>query len=261
MIWNGQEVGWGYGISGSTLDRDRSTIGWDFQGKTLLTPHYQRLAWIRGMFPAFATQKYVRLSTGNGLVYGIARPYNGGNGIALMNFSASSESTTVSLSAGNGTYAPGIKDGTYYLNDVYNDSSSTDTVFHGDITFSTVLPAYGSAVYVLSDTVIKLAVPSLTSVKTQPGSSSLPSKFSLSQNYPNPFNPSTYIEFAVPSQQFVTLKIYDVLGRVVATLVNERKEAGRYSVQWNASGSSSGVYFCMMRAGTFVRTNKMLLVR
>jgi hypothetical protein len=261
MIWNGQEVGWGYGISGSTLDRDRSTIGWDFQGKTLLTPHYQRLAWIRGMFPAFATQKYVRLSTGNGLVYGIARPYNGGNGIALMNFSASSESTTVSLSAGNGNLAPGIKDGTYYLNDVYNDTSHTVAVSFGGINFSTTLPAYGSAVYVLSDSVIKLTVPSLTSVKILPGSNSLPTEFTLSQNFPNPFNPSTIIEFAIPSRQFVTVKIYDVLGRVVATLVDERKEAGRYSVQWNASGSSSGVYFCMMRAGTFVRTNKMLLVR
>jgi glycosidase len=261
MIWNGQEVGWGYGISGSKEDRDRSTIGWDYAGKNLLTPHYQRLAWIRGAFPAFATQKYLRLSTGNGLVYGIARPYNGGNSVALMNFGGSPASAAITLSAGNAALAPGIKDGTYYLNDVYNDTSSTVTVSFGVTNFSTTLPAYGSAVYVLSDSVIKLVVPTLTSVKTQPGINSLPREFVLSQNYPNPFNPSTSIEFALPNQQFVTLKIFDVLGRVVATLVDEKKEAGRYSVQWNAFGLSSGVYFCMMRAGTFAGTNKLLLVR
>jgi glycosidase len=261
MIWNGQEVGWGYGMSGSTLDRDRSTIGWDYAGKNLLTPHYQRLAWIRGTFPAFSTQKYLRLSTGNGLVYGIARPYSGGNSVALMNFGGSPAGATIALSAGNATLAPGIKDGTYYLNDVYNDTSCTVTVSFGGTNFSTTLPAYASAVYVLSDSVIRLVVPTLTSVKTQPGSNLLPKEFALSQNYPNPFNPSTNVEFSIPSQQFVTLKIYDVLGRVVATLVDERKEAGRYSVQWNASGSSSGVYFYTMRAGTFARTNKMLLLR
>ena len=66
MIWNGQEVGWGYGISGAKEDRDRSTIGWNFQGASILTPHYQRLAWIRGQFPAFATQTFQRIQTGNG---------------------------------------------------------------------------------------------------------------------------------------------------------------------------------------------------
>ena len=144
---------------------------------------------------------------------------------------------------------------------MYNDSSSTVIVSFGEINFSTTLPAYGSAVYVLSDSVIKLIVPALTSVGTQPVSNLLPKEFSLSQNYPNPFNPSTSIQFAIPSRQFVTLKIYDVLGRVVATLVDERKEAGKYNVQWNTSGSSTGVYFCTMRAGTFTQTNKMLLVR
>ena len=265
MIWNGQEVGWGYGISGSKEDRDRSTIGWNFYGRNLLTPHYQRLAWIRGTFPAFDTQAFVRLSTGNALVYSFTRPYNDGNGVALMNFSGSPASATIALS-GTGTpnvYFPGgIQNGkTYYLNDVYNDTSGAITFSNGVANFSTTLPAYGSAVYVLSDTVIRLTVPSVTSVKIQPGANSLPKEFALSQNYPNPFNPSTYIEFEVPNQQFVSIKIYDVLGRVVATLVNERKEAGSYNVQWKASGSSSGVYFCMMRAGTFVRTNKMLLVR
>jgi len=262
MVWNGQEVGWGYGTSGSKEDRDRSTIGWDFAGKSLLMPHYQRLAWIRGTFPAFASQLYSRLSTGNGLVYGVTRPYKNGNGIALMNFNGASASATITLSvASNAINGSGIEDGTYYLNDVYNDTSSTVTFVSGAMSFSMILPAYGSAVYILSDTIIKLKVPSLTSVKTQPGTNVLPVEFSLSQNYPNPFNPSTYIEFALPKSEYVTVKIYDILGRGVTTLVDEKKEAGRYNVQWNASGFASGVYFCTMRAGAFVQTNKLLLVR
>jgi hypothetical protein len=182
-----------------------------------------------------------------------------------MNFSESPSIATVALS-GAGTpnvyFGGGIQDGkTYYLNDVYNDTSYAVTFSNGVTNFSTMLPAYGSAVYVLSDSVIRLTVPSLTLVEAQPGPNPVPREFMLSQNFPNPFNPSTSIQFAIPTKQFVMLKVYDILGRVVATLVNERKEAGRYAVQWNASGSSSGIYFCTIRAGSFVQTNKMLLVR
>ena len=85
--------------------------------------------------------------------------------------------------------------------------------------------------------------------------------FSLFQNYPNPFNPSTSIQYAVSNRQFVSLKIYDVLGKELATLVNEEKPAGNYEVNFNASSLSSGVYFYTLRAGSFVQTKKMLLVR
>jgi len=71
----------------------------------------------------------------------------------------------------------------------------------------------------------------------------LPTEFSLSQNYPNPFNPSTSIEYRVGSMEYVILKIFDVLGNEVATLVNEEKPTGRYDVEWNASNYPSGVYF------------------
>jgi hypothetical protein len=85
--------------------------------------------------------------------------------------------------------------------------------------------------------------------------------FALVQNYPNPFNPSTTIEFEVPSLEFVGLKVYDVLGREVATLVNEKKAAGTYEVTFDASHLPSGVYFYRLEAGSFVQTRKMLLVR
>jgi photosystem II stability/assembly factor-like uncharacterized protein len=88
-----------------------------------------------------------------------------------------------------------------------------------------------------------------------------PQTFALSQNYPNPFNPSTTIKYQIPKQSFVTLRIFDLLGREVATLVNERKDAGTYSVQWNASGFSSGIYFYQLQANGKRDIKKMVLIK
>ncbi len=86
--------------------------------------------------------------------------------------------------------------------------------------------------------------------------------YSLSQNYPNPFNPSTQITFALPSAQRVTLKVFDLNGKEVATLLqNERKPAGVHQMTFDAATLSSGVYFYQLRAGEFVETKKMLLAR
>jgi hypothetical protein len=268
MVWNGQEVGWGYGISGSKEARNRSTINWDFQGKALLMPHYQRLAWIRGTFRAFATQSMIRLSTGNGLVYGFTRPFDNANGISLMNFNSASSNATVTLT-GIGTpniqFAGGVQDGkTYYMNDVYNDTSYAITFLGGSADFSASLPAYGSAIYVLSDSLIKLKVPSLTGVDERLPLSTMPTQFALDQNYPNPFNPTTTIRFAIPagkSHVRTQLKIYDMLGREVATVTDGDKEAGTYQVTFDASSLTSGVYFYRMSAGSFLETKKMLLLR
>jgi len=80
-------------------------------------------------------------------------------------------------------------------------------------------------------------------------------------NYPNPFNPTTQITYSVPKATDVTIKIYDVLGREIALLVNERKQAGEYTVGWNAAGVPSGVYFYRIVAGEFVETKKMLVIK
>jgi len=85
--------------------------------------------------------------------------------------------------------------------------------------------------------------------------------FNLSQNYPNPFNPSTTISFSIPSNEKVSLKIYDVLGKEVATIINENMEAGNYKKEWNAGSFSSGVYFYKLQAGNFVETKKMCLIK
>ena len=88
-----------------------------------------------------------------------------------------------------------------------------------------------------------------------------PTTFELAQNYPNPFNPTTTINYQLPTNALVTLKVYDVVGREVATLVNARQEAGRYDINFNATSLSSGVYFYRLQAGSFVETKKMMLVK
>jgi hypothetical protein len=91
--------------------------------------------------------------------------------------------------------------------------------------------------------------------------SSQPLSYRLDQNYPNPFNPRTDIRYEISDVGFVRLAVYDILGREVATLVNERKSPGRYSVTWDASGQASGVYFYKLEAGHFTETKKLVLIR
>jgi len=85
--------------------------------------------------------------------------------------------------------------------------------------------------------------------------------YDLQQNYPNPFNSTTIINYQIPELSFVTLKVYDVLGKEVARLVNEEKPAGGYSIDFNASNFPSGIYFYQLKAGNFIQTRKMILLR
>jgi hypothetical protein len=120
----------------------------------------------------------------------------------------------------------------------------------------------GEEVTIDNSTISKLMVSGEQTVK----------EFSLEQNYPNPFNPSTKIRFTIPSviairqlpekqSQTVTLKVFDVLGNEVTTLVNEEKAEGSYEVEFNAANYSSGIYFYRLQAGSFVETKKMILLR
>ena len=88
-----------------------------------------------------------------------------------------------------------------------------------------------------------------------------PTEFILEQNYPNPFNPRTVISYQLPVCSEITLKVYDVLGNEIATLVNEEKPGGRYEVEFNASALPSGVYFYQLKASNYIETKKMLLLK
>ena len=106
----------------------------------------------------------------------------------------------------------------------------------------------------------RLVCEMLTSVKESP-KIERPNSFNLEQNYPNPFNPTTNIQYALTTRQFVTIKVYNVLGKEITTLVNEEKPEGQYSLNFNAGNFPSGVYFYTIRAGNFIETKKMLLLK
>jgi len=88
-----------------------------------------------------------------------------------------------------------------------------------------------------------------------------PNEFKLEQNYPNPFNPSTSIQYAIGSRQFVTIKVYDILGNDITTLVNDSRDAGIYNSQFTMHDLASGIYFYRLQAGDFVQSKKMILLR
>ena len=107
-------------------------------------------------------------------------------------------------------------------------------------------------------TVRKFTTEQVTSVET---GSEIPSGFRLGQNYPNPFNPTTNIAFDLPKSEYVSLKVYTLLGTEVAILVSENLPAGKYTIKFDASNLSSGLFFYKLQTSSFVETRKMLLVR
>jgi hypothetical protein len=117
----------------------------------------------------------------------------------------------------------------------------------------------------LIDTLIKILngsfVPTCNPVSLGIKKETIPNKYNLEQNYPNPFNPTTIINYSVPKSGFVTIKVFDVLGREVTTILNENKPAGNYKVEFNANKLTSGVYFYRMESGSYSQTNKLILLK
>lgn len=281
MLWNGQEIGWGYGIAGTKEARSRSTINWAYPGAAVLAPYYQKVVNIRRLFPAFSQHKRdtnsdgqvnasdssdcVRVATANPIVYAFTRPYWDQNGLTVVNFSPSQQSATLDLSAGSELYfTGGIQPGTsYYLNELYGNT-------HQQILGSALsaipvtLQGYGVAVYSVSTTVDSL--PPLNPILGVTQGPTIPHKTTLTQNYPNPFNPSTTIEYDLASASHVTLKVFDLLGREVSALVNKDQPAGRYSVMFNAGSHASGMYIYRLEtlspnAGSQIAVRKMLFLK
>lgn len=132
--------------------------------------------------------------------------------------------------------------------------------FSGDSTQKVIISNAGTiSTYVVADAIRLLSYDPATPVDDKV--TNLPSDFALNQNYPNPFNPSTKISWQSPVGSHQTLKVYDVLGNEIATLVDEYRDAGSYEVNFNANGFSSGIYFYQLKAGKFLETKKMILMR
>ncbi len=154
-----------------------------------------------------------------------------------------------------GTYGKGVI--------LSTDTGKTWNPFNTGMSHTTVLSLMFSGNTLIAGTdrgVWTLVVPNvITGVKRK--TVETPNRFSLSQNYPNPFNPTTMISYQLSVNSLVTLKVYDILGREVARLVNERQNAGDYTITFNASRLSSGVYFYRLTAGSFVTTKKLMLIK
>ncbi|MEE9449931.1 MAG: FG-GAP-like repeat-containing protein, partial [Ignavibacteriaceae bacterium] len=152
---------------------------------------------------------------------------------------------------------------TDWLWDFGDDSTSTEqnpthTYFVADtFTVSLSVSGPGGSNTLIRENYIIVTDPA----SIQELSDDLPTEFKLYNNYPNPFNPTTKIKYQIPELSFVTLKVFDVLGSEVATLVNEEKPAGSYEVEYNTIELPSGIYFYSLQAGEFVETKKMVLLR
>jgi hypothetical protein len=205
--------------------------------------------------------KYVPLKT-----YKITVSHDGG--LAIANFNASARlatSTTVagSFSAGAGTMV--------YTETRYESGVSGSAKDFDEATFSWKAPASGSGIVTFYISGLqgtsagpnsKLTVRALEDVNSSVEAvNDVPQEYALLQNYPNPFNPSTTIEYRLPAVSHVSLKVYDLLGREVVTLVEGEGVAGKNSVLFTAGNLPSGVYFYRLQAGSFVETKKLVFVR
>jgi hypothetical protein len=114
---------------------------------------------------------------------------------------------------------------------------------------------------ITDDIVVMLNLDYVVGVSEDESKLSIPDKFKLEQNYPNPFNPSTTIKYSIPKENFVTIKIYNLLGEEVVTLVNEDKTIGNYEIEFNAASLPSGIYFYRIQAGDYFETKKMILLK
>jgi len=146
-----------------------------------------------------------------------------------------------------------------------DDGFDTFSITNAGLTDTTVMSlATSSSGYLYAGTeggIVFRSVNPTTIVSVEEHSIEVPSLFLLEQNYPNPFNPSTTIKYALPKSSMVRLSVYDLLGREVTVLVNERREAGVHEARFDASGLASGVYLYRLQTGDVTHTKRSLLLR
>jgi ligand-binding sensor domain-containing protein len=184
------------------------------------------------------------------------------DGVSLTTYLANTRINAIAVDAQNNKWFGTNKgvtkfDGTNWTSYTKTDGLPSDSIYaiaidtRGNKWFGFGLYGYGAEEFNENG---------VTSVKEAVNENS-PKDFSLFQNYPNPFNPSTTISFSLPRSGFATLKIYDLMGREVTTIISEELQTGTYSRQWNATNMSSGIYFYRLQAGSFIATKKLLLLK
>ena len=208
---------------------------------------------LHGVAATSISMPYIARTTDGGTIW---TPLNIGPGVTgkvvmkwIMNM------TVVYIVGANGGIKRSIDDGLTWQ--PMTTANVTD-IYHFDfVKINNVI--YGYAVST-NGTVIKLADSVLVTGIKSPLKNA-PSEYKLEQNYPNPFNPSTTIEFKIPSEGLVTLKVYDILGHEISVLMNEKLHPGSYNVVWDADNFPSGVYYYKLQSGSFSETRKMILLK
>ncbi len=255
------------GKSGTIIRTSDSGQTWDNLSVSDTSAHFNRV-FISTFFPNF---NRVWAVADNGIIYASTDygfswfTQNSGtnNNLYDLSFRNSDEG----IAAGeNGTVIYTTNGGSAWLEDPYLGGLTTNHIISIALvdsnTASAIIVSSLGGESALDDTTLILAVSSEPIVGVGTEHNLLSTTFKVFQNYPNPFNPSTIIEYSLPQFGFVTLIVYDMLGREIATLVNEEKPAGNYKFEFNASDLASGIYYYQIKIGNeFAETKKMVLLR
>jgi cyclomaltodextrinase / maltogenic alpha-amylase / neopullulanase len=283
MLYQGQEFGMGFQMTGGKDFLARSTINWRNPPAAVLAPHYQKLAQIRAQFPAFSRQpvdsngdhgidgrdKNVqpRLAASSADIYAFGRPYPDQNGVVVANFSGEPRRFRLALDPGGwAEFTEPIQAGRrYFVSDLYRNTVAAMTGAELD-TLDLSLDAYGAAVLVLGIREESVRLPELFVRVEDKNLDSRPVSARLYPNFPNPFNPATAIQYDLEKEAEVRMEIFDLAGRRVKTLVAGSRPPGRHLAAWDgirADGlpAASGIYLCRFQAGAAVQTRKMILMR
>ncbi len=240
MLWEFQELGYDYSIDYNGRIGEKP-IRWDYlknADRLRLFKVTKAIIHLKTTNDIFNTTNFSTNLTG--AVKSVTLLSSSQNVVAIGNFDVVSQNASTSSFPYTGTWYD------YLSGNEVNITSTPISLAPGEFHI------YTSKQLPVPDTAVVTDIKENNfSVKT----------FNLYQNYPNPFNPSTTINYQIPKSSFVTLKIYDVLGREVANLVNNEKQAGQYNVTFNASKFSSGIYFYRLQAGDFISTKKMILMK
>jgi glucuronoarabinoxylan endo-1,4-beta-xylanase len=210
--------------------------------------------WVMSQFARFVRPGYIRanafgpLQRGYRLVEATAYKDSAESKIVLVAVNGESSDKEVNINLYGGTTTGFSR----YITDADHNAEQIDSLDIDGNTFTTTLPGESITTFVSYDFI---AVSNEEEVITAPDT------YRLDQNYPNPFNPSTNISYTIPEASDVTLKVFDLLGREVATLVNSRMAAGDHSVSFDASNLSSGVYIYQLRTNNYISTKKMMLIK
>jgi len=283
LLYQGQEVGMGYEMSGSKEFLARSDVIWENPPAHILTPHYQKLAQIRAQFSPFGRQMedsnndwlinsndlsmQPRLTTTSASIYAFGRPYSDQNGIVVINFSDQTRQFSLIPDLDNwAEFSSGFQENQiYYLNNLYQNTSYSLQGQDLD-SLDIILAPFEVAIYTIALIEEHVQLPQLTVSVEEDEIIATQEVFSLSPNYPNPFNAQTTIFYTLPEAAEVCVEIFNLLGQPIKTLVHSKQGPGKYSVVWDGLTNDgytvpSGVYLYKMQSGKKIETQKMLLLR